>query len=43
MIECLLGESGLKCPLAAVVMSPVAGGAVQHYISVLRTITEGTV
>jgi hypothetical protein len=41
LIECLLGPSGLKCPLASAMMTPVAGGTVQHYMSVLRTITEG--
>ncbi|GAB4818162.1 hypothetical protein N2152v2_005208 [Parachlorella kessleri] len=40
LIACLLGDLGLRCPLAAALMSPVSGGTVQHYISILRTITE---
>lgn len=41
LMDCLLGPKGLRCPLAKAMMTPVSGGAVPHYISVLRTITEG--
>ena len=40
--QCLLNSTaGLTCPLAAAMMTPVAGGRVAHYIGILRTLTAG--
>lgn len=42
LAECLLNSTvGFNCGLAKAMMTPVSGGKVSHYVSILRTLTAG--